>query len=314
MSRLVPISNMAMICVCLLATTLSGGQTRESAIQHATTQAMSGRSGTAVVLDVTSGHLLTAYRLDVAARRIAYPGSSIKPFTLLALLQSGKVNAQTRLSCKRTVTIGGHHLDCTHPATPQPLGPTEALAYSCNSYFTSVATRLTPSELRGSFLKMGLGSTTALAPREVTGEVALAASQQQVQLEAIGEWGVRVTPLELLNAYRKLAVLASNNKSPEIALTFDGLEGSTSYGMASAAQPDAALRVAGKTGTSSSDEGQWTHAWFAGFAPAEKPAIAIVVFLEKGRGGADAAEVARQIFAAYAKSSRSQRASGGAQQ
>ena len=60
------------------------------------------------------------------------------------------------------------------------------------------------------------------------------------------------------------------------------------------------MKVAGKTGTALADEGPWTHAWFAGYAPAENPEIVLVVFLEKGHGGTDAASVAREIFAAFA--------------
>jgi len=300
--------------LCLLATVPAEAQTREAKLQHAVTEAMNGRSGAAVVLDVATAHVLAAYRLDVAARRVAYPGSSIKPFTLMALLQSGKLNGHSSLACKRRLQIADHRLDCTHPPIPQLLGPAEALAYSCNFYFTSVATRISPAELRDSFLKMGFGSPTGLAPHEATGEVALAATQQQLQLQAIGEWGVGVTPLALLNAYRKLATLAGKNQDPALVPVLNGLEGSTSYGMAHAAQPDASLRVAGKTGTSISDEGHWTHAWFAGFAPAEHPAIVLVVFLERGHRGAEAAEVARQIFAAYAKLSDSKTGSAGAPQ
>ena len=84
------------------------------------------------------------------------PGSSIKTFTLLALLEAGKVNEQTTLMCKRALTVGGHNFDCTHPDMKQPFDPATALAYSCNSYFTTVATRLTPAELRDSLLKYGL--------------------------------------------------------------------------------------------------------------------------------------------------------------
>jgi cell division protein FtsI/penicillin-binding protein 2 len=74
------------------------------------------------------------------------------------------------------------------------------------------------------------------------------------------------------------------------------------YGMGHAAQPPAAIKVAGKTGTAPADEGPWTHAWFAGYAPAEDPEIVLVIFLEKGHGGSDAASIAREIFAAFAES------------
>ncbi len=261
---------------------------------------MAGRHGAVVVVDVQSGQIVAAYHLDVAARRVAHPGSSVKPFTLLALLQAGKLDGQTALMCKRTVSIAGHKLDCTHPATPEPLTPASALAYSCNSYFTSVATRLTPTQLHDSFVRSGFSSPGELAPDEVAGSVSLAHSPEELQLQAIGEWGISVTPLELLRGYLDLARLAKSDPNGKLAPLFEGLQQSVAYGMGRMAQPDTPMKVAGKTGTAVADEGSWTHAWFAGYAPAEDPQIALVVFLEKGHGGSDAAGVAREIFAAFA--------------
>ncbi len=268
-------------------------------LQIAASRAMAGRSGTAVVLDVHSGQLLAAYRLDLASRRVVYPGSSIKPFTLMALLELGKVNEQTALMCKRSLSISGHKLDCTHPVTAQPLDPAAALAYSCNSYFATVALRLTPAQVRDNFLRDGFGSTTSLAPDEAAGNVALAQSPEQLQLEAIGEWGISVTPLEMIRAYRQIALLESKHDA-KLDPLFAGLEQSVAYGMGHEAQPPSTMKVAGKTGTANADEGPWTHAWFAGYAPAANPEIMLVVFLEKGHGGSDAATVAREIFAAFA--------------
>src|SRR5260370_727120 len=100
------------------------------------------------------------------------------------------------------------------------------------------------------------------------------------QLQALGAWNVRRTPLEILADYRKLALM------PLLA----GLEGAATYGTARLARPDG-LRVAGKPGTAG-------HAWFAGFAPADAPRIPVVVFLATGSGGGDSAPLARAIFAA----------------
>ena len=132
----------------------------------------------------------------------------------------------------------------------------------------------------------------------MAGTVSLASTSEELQLQAIGEWGVQVTPLELLRAYRDLARMASDGTGAKLEAIFQGLDGSTSYGMARSAQPESDVRVAGKTGTANADEGAWTHGWFAGFAPADKPSVVLVVFLEKGRGS-DAADMARQIFAAF---------------
>lgn len=289
--------------VIILCVAVLPGMAREPGIptlQTAVSRAMAVRRGAAVVVDVQSGHVLAAYHLDVAARRVVHPGSRIKPFTLLALLQAGKLDAHTALMCKRTVAIGGHKLDCTHPTTPEPLVPASALAYSCNSYFTSVATRLTPTQLRDSLVRSGFDSATGLSPDEVAGHVALSHSLGELQLQAIGEWGISVTPLELLHGYLDLARLVQSDPTGKLSPIFEGLQQSVSYGMGHMAQPDAPMKIAGKTGTALADKGPWTHAWFAGYAPADKPEIVLVVFLENGHGGTDAASVAREIFAAFA--------------
>jgi cell division protein FtsI/penicillin-binding protein 2 len=269
---------------------------------------MAGKAGTAVVIEVSSGKVLAAYHLDVAARRLAMPGSAIKPFTLVALLESGKVTNQTTLMCKRPLSIAGHNFDCSHPDLGQPMDPVAAIAYSCNTFFIAMATRLTPAELRSSFLRDGFGAPSGLAPlpNEVAGSIALAQTIEDLQLQAIGERDVRITPLELLRAYQRLAQMQPEH-DPKLEPVFAGLNASVSYGMGRLAQPKSAMAVAGKTGTSLVEEGSWRHAWFAGYAPAAKPEIALVVFLEKGIGPIDAAGVAQQIFAAY---SATQSASG----
>ena len=275
------------------------GPATGSALQQAVARAMAGKRGAAVVIDVASGKILAAYHLEVAARRLELPGSSIKTFTLLALLEAGKVNEQTTLICKRSLKVGGHNLDCTHPEMKQPFDPATALAYSCNTYFATEAMRLTPVELRNDFLRYGFGSPSGLAPNEVSGNVALAATPAELQMQAIGEWGLQVTPLELLLGYQKVAQLSIKHDA-KLDVLFAGLEGSTAYGMGRLAQPDGAMKVAGKTGTSLVEEGSWRHGWFAGYAPENQPEIALVVFLEKGNGPIDASGVAREIFTAYA--------------
>lgn len=302
-------TRLALALMCAALSLNAAAQPASAGLQEAVNRAMSNQRGTAVVLDLHSGRVVASSHFDVAARRVVAPGSSIKPFTLLALLESGRVNGQTALMCKRFVLIGGHKLDCSHPATTEPLGPAQALAYSCNSYFTTVALRLSPEELRSSFVQDGFTTVTGLSPDEVAGTVSLAESSQQVQLQGIGEWGIRVTPLELVKAYRSLAVLQTKH-DPKLQPLFAGLEQSVAYGMGRAAQPVTPLRVAGKTGTAPADEGSWTHAWFAGYAPAENPEIVLVVFLEKGHGGSDAATVASEIFSAFVASAKDELTTG----
>ncbi len=69
------------------------------------------------------------------------------------------------------------------------------------------------------------------------------------------------------------------------------------------------VAVAGKTGTAEFGTAGYdgkhpTHGWFVGFAPYDDPQIAVVVFLERGSGGNDAAPAAGRIFDFYFNGSR----------
>ena len=70
-------------------------------------------------------------------------------------------------------------------------------------------------------------------------------------------------------------------------------------GTAHAARLDG-ISVAGKTGTAQVRSKVSDHAWFAGYAPAEVPEVAIVVFVEHGgRGGQVAAPIAMEVLQGY---------------
>lgn len=284
------------LTVVFVATSSAGAQ---SHLNSDIAKIMQGRRGTAVVLDLKNDKVVAAYHPNVAARRLALPGSAVKTFTLLALIQSGKLRSDEKFLCRRNVHVGKVNLSCSHPQTGQPFDAVSALAYSCNDYFTTMAARLTAEELRTAFVSAGLTSPTKLLPNEATGAVQLAETVEQRQLQAIGEFGIKVTPLELLNAYRSRATrLSLSSTSQGEVKVFNGLEAATEYGMARLARPKG-LRVAGKTGTSRADDGPWTHGWFVGWAPANAPKVALVVFLERGTGPADAAPLAAQILQAW---------------
>jgi cell division protein FtsI/penicillin-binding protein 2 len=274
----------------------------ETVFRSAAVRTLGNRVGAVAVADVASGRLLTVHNLPLASRRLVRPGSIVKPFTLIALLESNTITPDTALICRRQLRLAGRELDCVHVRTPEPLDAVAALAYSCNWFFAEAAARLSNAELQQTFMRAGLGSRTGWSQDEAVGTVTLSPNQDQLRLQALGESNLMVTPLAVLSAYRKLATrrLAADAAT---AVVFSGLEAAVEYGTAQLARPEG-MKVAGKTGTSSADEGRWTHAWFAGFAPADKPEIAVVVFLERGHGGGDAAGIAREIFSAYQQARR----------
>lgn len=298
---------LSVLCSCLVTCDSLAGRAqqatqpgeRAASFQATVGQVMAGRSGTAVVVDVESGRVLASYRIEIAAQRLVLPGSTVKPFTLRALLEAKAVRPEARLVCPLKLNLAGHRMDCSHPRMPQPMDAASALAHSCNSYFAQFAARVDDATLIRAFEQAGLTSATGFVARETIGRVLPSQTAEGHSLKALGAADLQVTPLGLLGAYRRLA-LARRQETSDDALqpVFAGLEASVNLGMAHAASVEG-MAVAGKTGTVRAAEGNWTHAWFAGYAPAERPEIAVVVFLERGTGAADATPVARQIFEAF---------------
>ena len=261
---------------------------------------MAGNPGAVVIVSVASGKVLAQWHLNVAAQRLEFPGSTVKPFVLMALLEKGKINPTQQVMCRRPLYVGGKRMDCSHPEGISSLDAPDAIAYSCNTYFATVATRLSPAELAEMYRHVGFSSPTGSAEKEAFGRIGMPSTEGQLQLQALGEWGIEVTPLELLAAYRYLArqKLAGKDQGADSPV-FDGLERAIKYGVAHGAQPSRTT-AAGKTGTAAGVHTPATHGFFVGYAPADKPEIAVLVYLERGRG-MDAAAIAGPVITAWWK-------------
>lgn len=286
---------MALFLICQLVVPAPSN----AQLQRGVDEAMQGHAGALVVVDVTSEKILAAKNLDVAGSNLVRPGSALKPFVLMELLETGKLDAKQRLLCRRPLNIGGVRMDCSHTRDVAELNADDAIAYSCNSYVAEVTPRLGEGELMEALRKAGLDSPTGLTKSESAGQIERPENQAQLQLMALGERGIEVTPLALLEAYRKLALRKRSGTTAAAEAIFDGLEHAVDYGTAHGAFVED-MKVAGKTGTAAAANNPRTHGLFAGYAPAERPEIAVVVYLKQGRGP-DAAMVARAVFAEYAR-------------
>jgi cell division protein FtsI/penicillin-binding protein 2 len=228
------------------------------AIVHAT-------SASALLLDVPTNRILAQSGPAVQA----LPGSTLKPFVLAYALANGIVQPSTTVECRGTLTVAGRNLACTHPRTQTVFDARSALAYSCNTWFSHLAERMTPTQIRLSLTTFAL----PFAPGDRT-------------LTVLGLTGARVTPLQLAHAYRALAL----HPNPTVT---SALTDSVQFGMANNARHP---HLAGKTGTASDPGHPQTHGWFASiFSPPEKPEQILVVYIPHG-SGADAATLAQQIL------------------
>lgn len=285
------------LCVLSLCCLSYAQDKTANQLQSEIDRQMAGKSGAVVVMKVATGKILALWHLNVSAQRLEQPGSTVKPFVLMELLQKGKIDPEQKVFCHRPLYVGGKRMDCSHPVSIISLDAADAIAYSCNTYFATVATRLNPGELAEMYKRIGFTSPTGLAENETTGRIGTPADQGQLQLQALGEWGIQVTPLELLFAYYSLARQKLKGDPGAAAPVFDGLERAVKYGVAHGAQP-AVTTAAGKTGTAAGLKTPATHGFFVGYAPADRPEIVVLVYLEHGRG-MDAAAIAGPLITAW---------------
>lgn len=237
--------------------------------------------GTALLVSVPNRRLLSAQGEELARRWVSAPGSTMKPLSLLALLDTGKLTDRDEFECPGELALGGRRLNCSHPRISVPMNVSRAIAYSCNCAVAHFAQRFAPGELAVFLTRSGLN------PVHFEADV-------QQQLQALGEEGVFVTPLELVMAYRRIALRAAD---PKIVPVLEGMEGAVEFGTAQNASLRR-IKVAGKTGSVRMSSGAFA-AWFAGFAPSRSPEVAVVVLMQGRSGGSDAAPIAARMLREY---------------
>lgn len=245
--------------------------------------AVAGPSGCAVLMDIKTRRVLVSQGGSLASRWVVPPGSTLKPFSLLALLETRKLKPDESYFCPGRLTLAGRRFDCIHPAIALPMNPARAIAYSCNCAVAHFAQRFDPGEL-----------ARLLPPELLSDGLSPAVSPVDRQLQALGETRIAVSALGLLAAYRRLALRISD---PVCAPILEGLEGAVEFGTAQAARLNQ-LRVAGKTGSVITSTGA-PAAWFAGFAPSREPQVAVVSLEQARSGGSSAAPIAGDMLRRY---------------
>lgn len=276
---------------------------------------MQGKSGAVVVSNPRNGKILAIVNPQTALREAYTPGSAGKMIVAAAALEEDVIKPTDRATCRRVPRLLGEAYHCSHPPASGPYDLAEALANSCNYFFSELSTRISSSALAHWYEVFGFG---AAGENSSPGEVQISEKPKAKALAVLGEVGVTVTPAQLLMAYSALAMHgemfqlnpSGQQKAPDLEsvvtlhdATYDvlneGLRGCVQYGSCRAAAVPG-VTVEGKTGTANSLDGsRITHAWFVGFAPAEHPEVAIVILLKRGTGGANAAPLAGQILKRY---------------
>jgi SpoIID/LytB domain protein len=309
----------------------------DEALRRAAQSALGVREGAVVVLDVQTGRVRALAGGRTAFEEATPPGSAIKPFTMLAALRSGTLAEDTRVFCRGHYQHEDFKINCSHPRYRTAFGPAQALANSCNYFFARVAESLDGETYARMLREFGFGvQTRAGDEQEATG--LLPRGSPHVP-EMLGESEqLRVTPAQLVTAYAALfnggrllapQVARAEGFAPRIRAHMDvapahramlvaGMRGVVAYGTAArAGLATLPVYVFGKTGTSTPQDDWRAQGWFVGFAAGENPPtgkasaggedltttgirLAVLVFLKRSHG-AEAAELARPVFEAYAR-------------
>jgi penicillin-binding protein 2 len=161
--------------------------------------------------------------LDRAVAGVYPPGSTFKPVTALAALESGLVAPDELIQCTPKEVVDGQTFTNWDPYVNEPMTMTTALAASCDTYFYQVGLRFyerKDSPLQRWARDMGFGAKTGIdiGPEEKglvptpswrrryfkTEIDKIWTSGDSVQL-AIGQGDVLVTPLQMTRLYGMIA-------------------------------------------------------------------------------------------------------------
>lgn len=262
------------------------------------------------------------------------PGSTFKVVTSAAAMGSGHYSPYSMLNTYAYIWVGGIRFNEHGGASYGYIGFREALAYSSNSFFYQLGLGVGADEIYKWSRRLGLGgvdldvlgistSYNGIIPnpdmkQELYGDYWYGGDTVNM---SIGQGMVLCTPLELAKmaaaigngGYRvKPHLLASDTNTPltarepvglspeAVSMIRQGMTDVVRYGTASFMADGSIPLSAGKTGTSEAGYGQKSHSVYVGFAPADKPEIAIAVVVENGGyGSVSAAPIAQQVYKTY---------------
>lgn len=305
-------------------------------------------SGSLVILDVHTGEVLAMvnqpaynpnnrYKLkssDLRNRAVTdvfEPGSTIKPFTVAAALETGRFNARTQVD----VTPGFMKVGRKTIRDFRDYGVIDVstiIQKSSNVGASKLALAISPEHLWQTFASVGFGTDSGSGfPGEPAGLLTDFGAWRDIQRATVSYgYGLSITAMQLARAYAALAsdgrplpvsfLKRTNEQAKELAEYYQPVLGKKSllavrrmlesvvekHGTGTqAAVPG--YRIAGKTGTvKKSGAGGYVEdsylALFAGMAPASDPRLAMVVMIDEPRGekyygGAVAAPVFSKVMA-----------------
>lgn len=267
------------------------------------------------------------------------PGSTFKILMSIVGLETGVITPETVIHCGGSANHYGRSFLCWKKGGHGPIRLHRALVHSCNVYYYEVGRRAGIDAIARYGGMLHLGRPTGIdLPGERGGILPSDAWKRKARGEpwypgdtisvSIGQGLLAVTPLQMAT----LAAAVANGgtlRTPHLIRgedvpterldvrpeTLETIRAALADVVEAGTGRRASLgsiRVAGKTGTAQVfkksagidadklPKEERDHAWFVGYAPADRPEVAFAVVVEHGgHGGTTAAPIARQVLEVY---------------
>lgn len=250
------------------------------------------------------------------------PGSTFKPITATAGLDTGTVNGHTEFNCTETWRYLDSRYHCT--GHHNNINVQRALAVSCNIYFYELGTRLGLDKLLDYERMYGLGAPLGLESGDAGGYLACPETFKKLGIDwyvgelvqaSIGQSEIQVTPLQMATVASTIAndgkryrphlidsywnnahtQMISEKPAELVQTVAQNNAGDVYYnieqGMIGAAQTkmpaandlnELSIDVAIKTGTPQRTKTR-TDSFVIGYAPAQNPEVAFCAMVEDGK-------------------------------
>ncbi len=300
-------------------------------------------SGSLIMLDAKTGEVLAMVnqpsfnpnsrgRLQNKMRNRAVvdvyePGSTIKPFTALAALETGRYTPETMIDTAPGYFWIGNKL-IEDPINRKSLSLGQSIQKSSQVAFAKLALDLEQDAVFDVLVRAGLGTYVGVElPGEAYGKLSSAQLRYPVERATLAYgYGLNVSPIQLAQAYLTLAshglrLPVSIVKSAaakvgervfEEQATKDVLAMMETVTAPEGTAYQAAVtgyRVAGKTGTArmigaNGYDDERHIAWFAGVAPVSDPKVVMIIVINEAKAGrSGGGKVAAPVFARVAERS-----------
>ncbi len=257
------------------------------------------------------------------------PGSTLKMITAMSLIEERKVGMNETVECTGVYELGDRIYHCWKEIGHGEMNLESAIAQSCNIYFYHFVQRLSLDEWSVACRSFGFGASTNI---DLSSEAIGIVPNSQYMNKIYGRWGwskghllnlslgqgeLVVTPIQML---RYINMISLNGQSPRLRISelksnelfindryskrtwlmikrlMNNVVASAN-GTGKLSNPKInGLKIAGKTGTAQNPHGE-PHAWFVGYGEKENEIISLVILVENGGNGSEAAApIAKIVF------------------